>query len=232
MNALVNGSFNVDTLGTGRRALAVKFYHEQTPVTVSEGEIKLEPRLCIALGILGENTMTRRLAHDRDKIDYAAAWQAFAEGREAPLSGTPIEQLPGITERVASLAALHGIRTIEQMGGDQRAAMVMGMEGREWAARAKAWLEAKAGAAVLDQAAALAAMQAQIERMTANMAAMQTQIEVKDAALSALKQATGQPATPAVTKVERADDFGLAGLVGGSDPMSDGDGLVDNLDVA
>lgn len=232
MNALVNGSFNVDTLGTGRRALAVKFFPQPTPVTVAEGEIRMESRICIALGILGESTVTKRLATDRDKQEYAAAWKAFDEGREPPLSGTPIEDLPGITERIAALAAIHGIRTIEQMAGDQRAAMAMGMEGREWAARAKAWLEAKAGAAALDQAAALAAMQAQIERMTAAMAAMQTQIEVKDAALSALKQVTGQPAGPQVTKVDRADDFGLAGLTGGSDPMSDGDGLVDSLDVA
>ena len=230
MNALVNGSFNVDMLGAGRRALAPKFYYEQTPITTAgDDEIRVEPRLCIAFSILGESTVTRRLATEQDKKDYAAVWQAFAEGREAPLEGTPIEQLPGITERVAALAAIHGIRTVEQMATD-KAMMMLGMEGREWNARAKAWLEQKAGAAALDQAAAVAAMQAQIEKMTKAMAAMQMQLEVKDAALTAMKQATGQPAGPQVTKVDRSDeDFALAMT---SDPMSDGDGLADDLGIA
>ena len=231
MNALVNGSFNVDTLGAGRRALAPKFYFEKTPViSAGSDEIKIENRLCIAFGILGEGTVTRRLATERDKQEYAAVWQAFAEGREAPLNGTAIEDLPGITERVAALAALFGIRTIEEMATD-KAMMAMGMEGREWNARAKAWLEQKAGAAALDQAAAVAAMQAQIEKMTKAMASMQAQLEVKDAALSALKSATGQPTGPQVTTVDRRDDADFA-LAMGADPMSDGDGIVDDLGVA
>ena len=60
-------------------------------------------------------TEVRRPCTDIDKREYPDAWKAFQEGKETPISGTPIEQLPGVTPgRAMELHKLH-IRTIEQL---------------------------------------------------------------------------------------------------------------------
>lgn len=66
---------------------------------------------------------TDRPATDIDKRTYPAAYQAFQASKEAPLSGTPISSLPGLSpSRAADLRRLH-IFTVEQMAGCSDTAM-------------------------------------------------------------------------------------------------------------
>lgn len=45
---------------------------------------------------------------------FPEAWAEFQEGEKAPLEGTPIEELPGLTPERAAAWGLAGIRTVEQ----------------------------------------------------------------------------------------------------------------------
>lgn len=167
--------------------LSVRFYMDTAVVTDADTkQERHEPRLHIEFPILGEATKVRRLARDEDKARYADAWRAFSEGLSAPLQGTPLENLPGITQQLVQIAALHGVRTIEQMT-DERAAAALGMHGRPLRAQCVAWLEQKAGAADLDRAAALERATAQIEAMQAQMAQMQATLQTKDAVLHEMR---------------------------------------------
>lgn len=57
----------------------------------------------------------RRPANEQDQKEYPAAWAAFLEKKDAPLNGTPIDMLPGMTDdRAKQLKTLH-VYTIEQM---------------------------------------------------------------------------------------------------------------------
>lgn len=87
-------------------------------------------------------TEVRRPATDIDKREYPDAWKAFQEGKATPISGTPIEQLPGVTPgRAMELHKLH-IRTIEQLVEvpDQNMHSI-GMDGYKLRDQAKAFVE-------------------------------------------------------------------------------------------
>lgn len=221
----------VDHMGMGRSTrMSVRFYMDAAPVMdpITKEE-RTEPRLHIEFPILGEPTKVRRLATERDKRQYADAWRAFDRGLEAVAHGTPLEQLPGITQHLVQLAALHGIRTVEDMT-DERAAASLGMHGRALRAQCVAWLENKAGAEALDRAAALERATATIEQLQAQMTEMQAAMRMKDVEMRAMSRVAGMaaPEGPAVVEVQRKADDAPAAL---SDAFVDGPDFGDDADL-
>jgi hypothetical protein len=108
---------------------------------------------------------------------YAEEYQAFKAGVAQSSSGTPIEELPFLTEG-KRLELKHGLKiyTAEQLAGlDGGALKALGPGGREMAMQAQAYLDmAKKGAdathlrdELADRDAKLAAMQAQIDALLA-----------------------------------------------------------------
>jgi hypothetical protein len=83
----------------------------------------------------------RRKATDNDKAQYRQEWQAYSEGKEYQLSGTPIEMLPGLASGMADgLKALY-IYTIEQMAElSDMALQKVGMGANDIRQRCKAYL--------------------------------------------------------------------------------------------
>ena len=77
---------------------------------------------------------------------FPIAYAAFKAGKEAPVVGTPIEQMAGVgPAMVHNLRGLN-IRTIEDLAAisDENALSAIGMGARELVTRAKAWVNGKA----------------------------------------------------------------------------------------
>lgn len=83
-----------------------------------------------------------RPVQDKDKQEYRAEWQAYQEGREQRINGTPVELLPGLPqERADSLKAIY-IHTIEQLASLSEPAMQkVGMGAVDLMNKAKGFLQ-------------------------------------------------------------------------------------------
>lgn len=124
---------------------------------------------------------------------YAEEYQAFKAGVAQSSSGTPIEELPFLTEG-KRLELKHGLKiyTAEQLAGlDGGALKALGPGGREMAMQAQAYLDmAKKGADATHLRDELATRDAEIAEMRAQIAAL---------------MAAGAP-TPPVVPVESTED--------------------------
>lgn len=115
----------------------------------------------------------RRKATDSDKAQYRPEWQAYEEGKEHQLSGTPIELLPGLANGMADALKSLYIYTIEQMANLPDIAMQkVGMGGNDIKKRAQAYLS-KNSSEVVELKAQLEAANATIAELRGQLAAFQ-----------------------------------------------------------
>lgn len=114
----------------------------------------------------------RRKATESDKQQYYREWQAYSEGKEHQMSGTPIEMLPGLANGMADgLKALY-IYTIEQMAElSDLALQKVGMGGNDIRQRCKAYLS--------KNSTEVAELKAQIAQLTALVEQLKKPEEVK-----------------------------------------------------
>lgn len=128
------------------------------------------------------------IVNDAHRKRWPRQYAAFKESRDAPLQGTPLDQIPGMTaSRIKELAYFH-VLTAEQLAGlpDDLLMKAAPMDGRTLRDKAARWLEKTAGNAVEERLAAenrakdekiasmetnLASMQEAINRLTAQSAA-------------------------------------------------------------
>jgi hypothetical protein len=130
---------------------------------------------------------------------WPQAYKAFRENQEAPVEGTPLDQLPGMTKaRVLELQYFH-IRTIEQLAGmpDDLLMKAAAMDGRALRDKAKRWVDAAQGNASEERLAAeIRARDEKIASMEQTQAQMQEAIARLTAQAQAGNVATTTPAAP------------------------------------
>lgn len=123
------------------------------------------------------------LVRDAHRKRFPIAYAAFKAGKEAPVVGTPVEQMSGIGPAMAHNLRGLNIRTIEDLASisDENALSAIGMGARDLVNRAKAWVQGKAPevTALQDQLAA--------ERQA------RQELEARLAALEASKRKPGRP---------------------------------------
>lgn len=96
---------------------------------------------------------------------FAASYKAFKDANGEYVSGTPLAQLPFLTESRRAEFKAAGIKTAEQLAGLPDVTIKkMGMGTREFVTQAQAYLKAAAGTSEV------AAMQAQIDELKALLA--------------------------------------------------------------
>lgn len=126
-------------------------------------------------------------------------YAAFRENQEAPVQGTPIDQLPGITKsRVEELKYFH-VRTIEQLAAmpDDLLKKAAPMDGFALREKAQRWVTATEGNAPAEKLAAEnRALKDKMEAMEKNQASMQAAVDRLNAQLEAAASGPGsQPQT-------------------------------------
>lgn len=160
--------------------------------SAQKGQPVFEDREMVEIIVPGDrSTISTRPVNEEIKRRWPREYKAFKENQDAPLDGTPIEQLPGITAaRVEELRFSH-VRTVEALAdlGDEHLGRVVSMGGFSLRDQAKRWLETAAGGAPMEKLAAEnAAKDEKMADMERRMKDMQQTIE----ALSAQRIATPQ----------------------------------------
>lgn len=83
---------------------------------------------------------------DRFYGHYKAIYDAFVEGREAPVDGTPIKDWPPISPAQAEMCLRAEVRTVEDLATCSDSALErIGMGARALQQKAQAWLESASG---------------------------------------------------------------------------------------
>lgn len=124
----------------------------------------------------GQNkTEVRRPMQEVDKAKYPTAFRAFQEKQEAPVIGTPINYLPGLSlARLEELKALN-VRTVEMLANlGQQQLQHVGMGANELQQKAQAFMQ-KNTPEILELRQQVANLQAQVLALSTAQAAAQAQ---------------------------------------------------------
>jgi hypothetical protein len=164
----------------------LKFWAEDVPVAGKPGEFTQEHWVkWVKKGSNGATTSEKitRLKRNREIWPVIERhYEAWAKGQEEPTTGTPLGQWPSISREMADhLKTLH-LRTVEDVATATDADLDrMGMGARALREKARAYVKAKEGEAVVAEAmsgmkqendslkARLAEMEQQMAQLTANL---------------------------------------------------------------
>ncbi|WP_191057805.1 hypothetical protein [Geminicoccus harenae] len=141
--------------------------------TAEEGRPIFEEREYVEIIIAGDKgTVVDRPVRDDDKQRFGAEYQAFLQGQDAPLVGTPIEQWPLLNKsQVAELKGIH-VMTVEALAAlSDSQLQKLGPGGRSLKSKAETWLQAAAGTAPLVE------LQEEVDRLRADNDMLKGQIK-------------------------------------------------------
>lgn len=158
-----------------------EFFYEAVPnnfETAKQGKPVYDNVEHVRITIPGDHkTELVAISEDRYRNEYPEAYAAFKRQEDSSfVQGTPLKAWPAMTPAIIKNFAYHNVVTIEQMAElHDGAIQSIGMGARDWAAKARAYLDhaaetADAGRLVSENAALkadLEAMQAQIAALSA-----------------------------------------------------------------
>jgi hypothetical protein len=185
-----------------------RFYMETRPnpaKSEKEGRPIFDDVEMVEIMVPGDRlNIVHRLVRDDERKRWPGAYRAFKADQDAPLNGTPLDQLPGMTKgRVEELKYFH-VRTIEQLAGmpDDLLMKAAPMDGRALRDKALRWVDNTAGAEKEERLAAenrakdekISIMERDLAQMRDTMAAMQAQMTAQQASGA---QASVPPSMPA-----------------------------------
>ncbi len=153
----------------------VQFYSE--PVlnefkSTEEGRDIYEDREHIRIVVAGSRDEIVRLATPEDRREFKAQYQQYKENASAPVEGTPLAELPGISGSQVKELAFFNVKTVEALADLSESSRAHGLMGvRELVGRAQGYL-AKANG----DDAAVSKIAAENEALKKRLAAMEAQI--------------------------------------------------------
>lgn len=184
---------------------------------------------------------TRFISEDRAQREFPREYAMFKQYEEVPTSGTPLEELPGISRSQIGLLVLNGLRSIEdllEISEDQVGQL--GLDAIKAQKTAKAWADRREGASEEINAADIQArFEMQVKSMNAQMEKMAEANRMLESQVTALSARQGQGNNGATAPV--ADGTSGAMAVEGSedlaydvsempDPWSEGPATTDGAD--
>lgn len=167
-------------------SLFVEFYEESVRnggKSEAAGRPIHDDVIYIRIVIPGGKTTVERVARDEDKIRFPRQWAAFqANAKEPAVMGTPLKEWPALSKaQVADFVSV-GIKTVDQLAAlNDHGIQAIGMGGREWKAKAQAFLAQAAGNAPLETLAA------ENERMAEELEQYQQTVKVMAAQTAELE---------------------------------------------
>lgn len=152
---------------------------------------KTERRLVIVKKPLGDKYTEVKHQIDRDVAArlFPKEWAMFATYEDVPTSGTPLADLPGITQSEVAIMQVWGLRSIEdlcELSEDQCAQV--GREASRLKKLATAWLEKKNGNTdTISLAARLASLEAALAASAERSASMERRNIELEGAIKAMR---------------------------------------------
>ncbi|MFE3836921.1 hypothetical protein [Pseudogemmobacter sonorensis] len=231
----------------GSGGLHIQFFYLQLRVTDPDPAKNggYVTKLCIAKMPKGDSktVATRFISEAQAMREYPQQFAQFKATGEVPTSGTPIAELPGISQAQIGLLLIHNIRSIEDLVSlPSERVQMMGIDVHAAWRVATLWLERKTENADLTEAAVreTALEQKAVAAETARIAAEQRAIQLQ-AQIDAMKaMGAGAQAVPGMiaqnalvaaagaVPIEgdsfdagQGEELFTGGLVSGSDDLND-----------
>lgn len=210
----------------------------------------IEKRLFVIKSPKGDRaTVSKRPIKPKDAAEaYPQEWAAFSMYGDVPVTGTPLADLPGITQSQISWLAIFNIRSVEDLIeiGPDMASKEMGLEGSKVYKLALAWDQRRRNAGDLPELAALQAKVEMAEKARSEQDKAKDerirQLEAQLAMFAQMQQTPAavqyaQAAQPNAAPVQAAgpasadeDEFGYPALDDMPDPFSQGAADADPLE--
>lgn len=222
--------------GTG--GLNVQFFYVRTRVESANPERNgmYRTRLCVAKMPKGDRLTiaVRFITEEQAMQQFPREFSMFKQYQDVPTQGTPLHELPGITQSQIGVLVIHNLRCIEDVAAcDDALISQMGYDARQAKKLAVRWIEnLKGNADLIDTAKTDAARDAELERLRKSQAELERRNIELEAKLQAFMSLQGQaPAasTGAMQMVDRPDGLPDArdvesnllegGLVDGNDDL-------------
>lgn len=234
---------------SGAGGLNIQFFYEKVKISAADPDVNgsYSVRLCVAKMPKGDRLTiaTRFISEDQAMDEYPREFSMFKQYESVPSLGTPLHELPGISQSQIAILVLHNLRSIEDVAECAPELInQMGIDARQAYAVAKRWNEnRKESEPLIAQAARDAHVDAQMKEMrdrteAAERANIELQAQIK-AMLAMGGQNMGQHLQTAVAgqngaqavAVDRGDTFldpsemnsGLfeGGMVDGNDDLNE-----------
>jgi hypothetical protein len=148
----------------------------------AEGRPVFYDREMVRILVPGDRlTESVQIVRDEHRQRWPREYAAFKANEEAPLNGTPISQLPGMTASQVEELKFMKVHTIEDLASlpDELLSKVAPMNGKPLREKAQRWIEAANGAAPMEK---LAAENDQLRTMMSEMQARMEAMEKAQAA--------------------------------------------------
>jgi hypothetical protein len=174
---------------TAKGGVHVQFQHVKVKLTTTDPAKagQTVTRLSILKQPKGDRSTVaaRFISEDRARQEYPREFAAFTESAEAPTTGTPLSELPGLSASQIGMLVLNGLRSVEdlcEVSEDQMGQL--GLDAIRAQKIAKAWMGKAEGAseaiAVADLEAKFKlqndAMQRQFDAMTERNKQLEAQV--------------------------------------------------------
>lgn len=136
----------------------VQFFYVRVRIETADATLNgtFQTRLCIAKAPIGDRltVSTREIDELTASREHPREFAAFKQYEDVPTNGTPLHELPGVSQSQIAILVLNNLRSIEDVANLQPEQITgMGMDALQAHKLAKRWLDAKVGAVDLIGAA-------------------------------------------------------------------------------
>lgn len=231
--------------------LLVNFFYKkiQTRSRDAATNGQIQTRLCVSKQPKGDRSTVacRYITEDQAKREFPVEFARFKEYEEIPTSGTPLDELPGISMSQLAILLINGLRSIEDLvdiSDDQISQL--GLDAIKSKKTAVAWLEKRTAAAGTINVSEIEAKykiesdtyKAQVESQSQTIKTLEAQVAALTkmstkggmAELAAIQPSGNQQGGGAVS-VDNPDDADLEYDISKmADPLSDGPDFTDDGD--
>ena len=243
VNNLTERDFS-DSMGpvAGSGGLYVQFFYMRVQIKSRNARTNgnFETRLCVAKQPKGDRSTiaAQPITEAEAQRQFPMEWARFKQYQDTPTAGTPLSELPGISQSQIMLLVLHGIRSIEDLVGlDETVVQNVGLDAVTARKIALKWTARKGSAGGdVDLARELskqeienATLRKRAEAMEASMAAMQAKIDAM-AAMGAGGGMAAVAAAPAEDDDGLLEDLPDSEFGAGGDVATGNDDLIGEVD--
>lgn len=226
---------------TSAGGLHINFFYKKVKVKSRDAAVngQVETRLCVSKQPKGDRSTVsvRFITEERAQRDFPVEFALFKQYEEIPTTGTPLEELPGISMSQIGMLVLNGLRSVEdliEVSEDQIGQL--GLDAIKARKTAISWTNRRNDMAEeIDAADIEARYSIQSETLKGKLSVAEERIKQLEAQNEALQMARGAGVaanTPAANEPmgvngEEDLEYDLSNM---PDPMSEGPATTDGDD--
>lgn len=205
-------SSHLGPVGGGGGGLYIQFFYARVKIQSVDPTLngKYDTRLCVAKVPKGDRLTiaTRFIDEEQAAREFPMEYAQFKQYEAVPTSGTPLHELPGISQSQIAYLTIYNVRSIEDLAAmAQEQVSQMGLEAAQAYSVAKKWIISKSDAKpMLDSAQAETVLAAELKSIRDQLADANRTIIEQNAKLSVLGQLGAQGVQQPVAMTQMQGD--------------------------